>query len=141
MELSGRGCFTPAEDAQAVDHGGVRVGSHHAVGVDQTVADLHHPGQILQIHLVDCTDVRRNHVHVLKCFWTPLFGKHNKNVNIQQKKNLRKEKLTDFLNLTSDSFHLLKSNRRASLGQTNLLMSEVCVFHQHEHYKNHSLVP
>ena len=40
-------CFTPAQDAQAVDHGGVRVGSHHTVRVDETVADLDHSGQIL----------------------------------------------------------------------------------------------
>lgn len=64
--------FTPSQDAQAIDHGGVWVGSHHTVGVDEAVADLDDPGQVLQIHLVDRTDVRRNHVHILKSFWTPL---------------------------------------------------------------------
>lgn len=68
MFTSVKKSFTPAKDAQAVDHGGVRVGSHHAVRVDETVADLHHSGQILQVHLVDCADVRRNHIHVLECF-------------------------------------------------------------------------
>lgn len=58
--------LTPAQDAQAVDHGGVGVGSHHAVGVHEAVSHLDHPGQMLKIHLMDRTDVRRNHVHVFK---------------------------------------------------------------------------
>lgn len=69
---------TPAQDAQAIDHGGVWVGSHHTVGVDETVAELDDSGQILQIHLVDRTDIRRNHVHIPKCLWTPLLGKEKR---------------------------------------------------------------
>lgn len=69
--------FTPAQDAQSVDHGGVRVCSHYTVWVDGAAADLNHPGQILQVHLVDSTNVRRNHVHILKCFRTPLFWEQN----------------------------------------------------------------
>lgn len=65
--------LTPAEDAQAVDHGGVRVGSHHTVGVDEALADLHHSGQVLQVDLVDGTHLRRNHVHVLESLRAPLF--------------------------------------------------------------------
>ena len=60
--------FTPAQDAQAVDHGGVRIGSHDAVGVDVTVAELDHSGQILHIHLVDRANVRGNDVHILEGF-------------------------------------------------------------------------
>lgn len=66
--------LTPAQDAQAVDHGGVGVGSHHAVGVHEAVSHLDHSGQMLKIHLMDWTNVRWNHVHIFKSIWAPLFG-------------------------------------------------------------------
>lgn len=71
-------CFTPAQDAQAVDHSSVRVCSHHAVRVDEAIAELDHSGQILQVHLVDCADLWRNHVHILKSFRTPLLDRHTR---------------------------------------------------------------
>lgn len=66
--------LTPAQDPQAVDHGGVGVGSHHAVGVNEAVSHLDHSGQMLKIHLMDRTNVWRNHVHIFKSIWAPLFG-------------------------------------------------------------------
>lgn len=58
--------LTPAKDAQSVDHGGMGISSNHTVRVDEALADLHHPGQVLQVDLVDGTHLWRNHVHVLE---------------------------------------------------------------------------
>ena len=53
----------PAEDAEAVDHGGVRVGAEQGVGVRLAVFGReHHPGQVLQVDLVADPGVRRDHL-------------------------------------------------------------------------------
>ena len=67
-------CLTPSQYPQSVDHGGVGVGAHNAVGVHQAVADVDHATQVLQVHLVNRAHVRRDHVHVLERFGAPLPG-------------------------------------------------------------------
>jgi len=68
--------LTPAQYAQSVDHGGVRVGAHHAVGVHQAVGpDVDHAAQLLQVDLVHGAHLRRDHVHVAERFGAPLAGK------------------------------------------------------------------
>lgn len=64
--------LTPAEDAEAVDHGSVGVRAHYTVRVNETLAFLHHARQVLQINLMHCANVWRNHGHVLKRSGTPL---------------------------------------------------------------------
>ena len=54
----------PAQNAQAVDHGGMAVGPDQAVGEGHAVAHLHHLGQIFQVHLVDDTRGRRNDAEI-----------------------------------------------------------------------------
>ena len=65
----------PAEDAQPIDHGRVRIGSHQRIGISGqapvgcAVAD--HAGQIFEVHLVADTDVRRDHCEILKSVLSP----------------------------------------------------------------------
>ena len=60
----------PAEDADAVDHGGVRVGPDHGVGkgganpVD--LPDGHRLGQVLEVDLVDDAHPRRHHAEAVE---------------------------------------------------------------------------
>ena len=63
----------PAEHAEAVDHGGVRVGAHQGIGVHQrrrggvgrvVRIDHHHAGQVLEVHLVHDAGRRRHHAEV-----------------------------------------------------------------------------
>lgn len=70
---------TPAEDAQTVDHGGVRVGAHQAVRVEEPVVVEHHPGQVLQVDLVNDPRSRRDDPHVPEGFGAPL-GKNREDV-------------------------------------------------------------
>ncbi|KAG7230878.1 hypothetical protein INR49_024905 [Caranx melampygus] len=70
------------QDAQAVDHGGVRVGPHHTVREDETIADLDDSGQILQIDLVDCTnrlevDPGKLEGHCKQLYYMCLSGLHS----------------------------------------------------------------
>ncbi len=59
---------TPAEDAEAVDHGGMRVGAHAAVGVGGQLAvlfpELDHRRQVLEVHLVHDAGPRRHRPEV-----------------------------------------------------------------------------
>ena len=48
----------PAEHAEAVDHGGVRVGADEGVGVRLAVADHDRAGQVLDVDLVDDAGAR-----------------------------------------------------------------------------------
>ena len=48
----------PAHDAQAVDHGGVRVGADQCVGVIDAVRIQDALGEIFQVHLMDDADAR-----------------------------------------------------------------------------------
>ncbi len=58
----------PAEDAEAVDHGGVGVGPHQGVRIEVALPrdiPLHdHPRQILQVDLMDDAGVRRHDAEV-----------------------------------------------------------------------------
>jgi hypothetical protein len=67
---------TPAHDADAVDHGGVRVGAHQGVGVgDGAVGGFlgdDHPAQILQVDLVADARVGGYHGEVVEAFLGPL---------------------------------------------------------------------
>lgn len=67
--------LTPAKNAKAIDHGGVRVRAHYAVRVHETLTLLHCTRQVLQINLMYRADVWRNHADVLERFRTPLWGK------------------------------------------------------------------
>lgn len=46
-------CLTPAEDTQAIYHGGVGVCAHQAVRVEVPLIVKHHSGQVLQVDLVN----------------------------------------------------------------------------------------
>jgi hypothetical protein len=65
----------PAHHTQAVDHGGVRVGSDQRVGVREYGRLLSigedHRREILQIHLVHDAGVGRHHAKILKGLLTP----------------------------------------------------------------------
>jgi hypothetical protein len=58
----------PAHDAEAVDHGGVRVGADEGVGVGGELAELlpelHGGRQVLEVHLVHDAGARRHHPEV-----------------------------------------------------------------------------
>jgi hypothetical protein len=63
----------PAEHPEAVDHGGVRVGADERVRVGAPVTvDEHHPGQVLQVHLVADPGVRRDDQQPLEGTLSPL---------------------------------------------------------------------
>jgi hypothetical protein len=65
----------PAEHAEAVDHGGVRVGADQRVRVGHQPAVLfgieHDPGQELEVHLVDDARVRRHDLEVVEGILAP----------------------------------------------------------------------
>ena len=65
----------PADDAKAVDHGGVTVGADEAVGIGDKVAvellGLHHLAQIFEIHLMNNACGGWNHAEVVKRFAAP----------------------------------------------------------------------
>ena len=67
----------PAEHAQAIDGGGVRVGAHAGIKIGKSLAtvffDLGHDdlGKIFDIDLVDDARSRRYHAEVLECLLTP----------------------------------------------------------------------
>src|SRR5690606_11123328 len=66
---------TPAEDAQAVDHGGVGVGSHQGVREDLQLAihftGLSHFGQVFQVDLVHDPRGWRHRTEVVEGFFCP----------------------------------------------------------------------
>ena len=57
---------TPAQHAEAVDHRGVRVGSHTGVGVGDPVAVHHHAGQIFDVDLVHDAGARWHYLEVIE---------------------------------------------------------------------------
>lgn len=66
----------PAEHAQTVFGGGVRVGAHAGVEVGERVAvglglAHDHLGQVFDVDLVDNASSRRHHAEVLECLLTP----------------------------------------------------------------------
>src|SRR5262249_8213138 len=56
----------PAQDAEAVDHRGVRVGAHAGVGVSHTVALHHHARQVFDVDLVHDAGSRWHHLEVVE---------------------------------------------------------------------------
>ena len=75
--LAEHGCLgfdaahTPAHDAQAIDHGRVRVGAHQGVGEGRPAAVRllppgHDRGQVLEVHLVDDAGGRRHDAEIVK---------------------------------------------------------------------------
>ena len=62
----------PAEDAEAVDHGGVAVGADEGVGHRDAVLDDDALGQILQVDLVDDAGRGRHHGEVVEGLLAPL---------------------------------------------------------------------
>ena len=67
----------PAQNAQAVDHRGVRVGPDQRVGIRQRLLARRagrgedDPGQVLQVHLVDDSGVGRHDLEVLERILAP----------------------------------------------------------------------
>lgn len=56
----------PAQYAQAVDHGGVRVGADEGVGVRLTVTDHDRAGQVLDVDLVDDAGARGDDLELVE---------------------------------------------------------------------------
>ncbi|SLG27216.1 Uncharacterised protein [Mycobacteroides abscessus subsp. abscessus] len=75
--LAQHGCLgldtpdSPAEHAQAVDHGGVRVRAHTGVGVGLAVAHHHGAGQVLDVDLVHDAGARRDDLEVVESALAP----------------------------------------------------------------------
>src|SRR5690606_34573481 len=61
----------PAEHAQAVDHGGVRVGADDGIGIGVAVVVEHYAGQVLDVHLVHDAGVRRHDLEVVEGLLAP----------------------------------------------------------------------
>ena len=63
----------PAEDAEPVDHRGVRVGPDERVGVGDAVllVDEHDAAQVLEVHLVDDARLRRHDLEVVEGVLAP----------------------------------------------------------------------
>ena len=62
----------PADNAEAVDHGGVRVGADQRVGIINIAGMQHAFGEIFEIHLVDDADAGRNDLEGLERLLAPL---------------------------------------------------------------------
>ena len=71
--------LTPTKNAQAINHGSVRVCAHEAVWVIISILIKYHSCQIFQIHLVDDSWARGNNPHVVKSLGTPLGLTNGKN--------------------------------------------------------------
>ena len=61
----------PAEDAEPVLHGGVRVGAHAGIRVGLAVGGHDHPGQVLDVHLVHDPGARRHHLEAVERLLAP----------------------------------------------------------------------
>ena len=61
----------PADDAQAVDHGGVAIGADQRVWQGHTIAHKHALGQVLEVHLVDDAGAGRNDAEVVERLLAP----------------------------------------------------------------------
>ncbi len=62
----------PADDAEAVDHGGVGVGADEGVGVIHAVFLQHALGEVLEVHLVDDADAGRDDLERVERLHAPL---------------------------------------------------------------------
>ena len=62
----------PGHDAEAVDHGGVRVGADERVGIEDAVLREHPLRQVFEIDLVHDADPRRHDLEPVECLHAPL---------------------------------------------------------------------
>ncbi len=79
--LTQHGCLrldpahAPAQHAQAVHHGGVRIRADQRIGIGHRLAILilrpHHLGQVFQVHLVADAGARRHHAEIVERFLAP----------------------------------------------------------------------
>ena len=69
----------PAEDAEAVDHGGVGVGADQGVGIGPARPRVrhHHPRQVLEVDLVDDAGGRRHDAEVVEGASGPSAGRRS----------------------------------------------------------------
>jgi len=64
--------YTPSDDSDTVDHGGMRIGSYQGVRKSPSVSFDHAFRQIFQVHLVANPHSRRHHRKIVKCALSPL---------------------------------------------------------------------
>jgi hypothetical protein len=62
----------PADDAEPVDHGGVRIGADQGVRVQELAAAQDAAGEVLEVDLVDDADAGRDHVEAVEGGGAPL---------------------------------------------------------------------
>mmetsp|Transcript_3556 Transcript_3556/g.6059 ORF Transcript_3556/g.6059 Transcript_3556/m.6059 type:complete len:220 (+) Transcript_3556:1031-1690(+) len=63
---------SPADNSEAIDHGGVRIGSNHGVIVKDAVLVEDHAGQVLQVDLMDDTGAGGHDLEVVEGLGSPL---------------------------------------------------------------------
>ena len=64
--------YAPANDAQAVDHGGVRIRAHQGIRVEGAILFQHALGEVLEVHLMHDADARRHHLERVEGLLAPL---------------------------------------------------------------------
>ena len=62
----------PADNAQTIDHGGVRISADQRVWVENTVFFQHAFGEVFQVHLVDDADAGRHDFERIEGLFAPL---------------------------------------------------------------------
>ena len=63
---------TPADDAESIDHRGVRIGAHQTVRIIKIVLAPDAFAQVFEVHLMANADARRNHAEAIECLHAPL---------------------------------------------------------------------
>ena len=61
----------PADDAEAVDHGGVGIGADEGVRIENAVFLKHALGEVFEVHLVDDADAGRDHFEGIEGLLAP----------------------------------------------------------------------
>ena len=69
--LSLNAANAPADDAEAIDHGGVRVRADEGVGVEEILFIKYDSSQVLQIYLVYDSNSWGHNAESFKCLLTP----------------------------------------------------------------------
>lgn len=64
--------LTPAQNAEAIYHGSVRISSNNSVRKQESIYVLHHLRCVLQLHLMRRANVRRDDVHIAESVGAPL---------------------------------------------------------------------
>ncbi len=62
----------PADDAEAVDHGGVGVGADEGVRIEDAVFFQHALGEVFEVHLMDDADAGRDDLEGVEGLFAPL---------------------------------------------------------------------